>query len=463
MRMSFISFGSGGGRRSFPAVLLILGLFASLAAPAAYAQDRAEVADGIVAVVGDDIILRSEVDVLVRRLLAQQPQRSYSRELWMRTLDELVNQQVLVETAQADTTIKVTDEQVQQVLDRRFARVIEQAGGAEALEARYGKSVLQLKEQFKQDFRQQLLAERLRQRKVQQVQITPSEVRTWFEALPQDSLPRLPETVRLAHIVRYPAPSAQARAEARETITALRDSALAGVPIEELARRHSDDVRPAATGGRYSGFPLSDLEPAFAAVAARVPVGEISQVFKASRGFHFLRVNERTGNTVDFNHVLIEVDEDLMESDAAVTYLSAVRDSLLEYDVSFALMAKRHSEEVLTKDDGGRVTAPRTGMRELILEALGPSWRSTIDTLQVGEISKPAEVELLTGERAYHIVKLQERTPAHRMSLAADYARIRQYALREKQQRVIQAWLDQLREEVFVDVRVDAEDLMARR
>jgi peptidyl-prolyl cis-trans isomerase SurA len=126
-------------------------------------------------------------------------------------------------------------------------------------------------------------------------------------------------------------------------------------------------------------------------------------------------------------------------------------------------MAKRHSEEEESAQNGGRVTDPRSGSRDLVLRALGPSWRQTLRSLEVGEVSQPSEVKLLNGEQAYHIVKLQARTPAHRVNLEQDYDRIRQYALQDKRQREMNTWLTELRDEIYVDVRISEDDLTAMR
>ncbi len=470
-----------------PRVLLsaVLLAFAALGAPAAHAQQQpagadtsealleeamppGQVVDGIAAVVGDEIILRSEVDALVANTLQRQEaagqSAGYSSALWMDALNELINQKVLSEEAERDTTIRATEEQVQQALDQRIEGIIAQAGSQERVEELYGKSVIQLKDDFRDDFREQLLAEQLQGRKLRSIDITPSEVREWFEAIPQDSLPELPETVRLAHIVRYPQASEEEREEAREIITAIRDSIVAGgAAFEEMARQFSDDPGSASSGGRIEGAQLSALFPEFAAVAARVPVGEVSQPFTTPLGYHIVRVNARQGNTVDFNHVLIRIDDSEADPTEAIEYLRAVRDSLDEYEVPFELMARRHSEEEASSRLGGRVVAPRTGTRDLVLSALGPSWRGTISGLEEGEISQPTEVELLDGRRAYHIVKLQQRLPAHRVSLKTDYDRIKEFALQEKRARALEEWIAKLREDIYVDIRVDPDDLTAAR
>ena len=418
--------------------------------------------DQIAAVVGDDIVLRSEVDQMVLQMTQGQRQ-SYSKDLWMQALNQLVDQKVLAEQARRDTTLTVSDQQLDSQLTMQIDRFKQQAGGEEALEAAYGKSVLELREELRGDLREQLLADQLRSRRLQEIDITPSEVRTWFERIPQDSLPRLPETVRLAHIVRYPKPTDRAKREAQQVITAIRDSIVdAGASFEAMARRFSDDPGSAAEGGRFANVDVSQFVPEFAAMASRTPVGEVSQVFynTTHNGYHILRVNERQGNVLDLNHILIQVDPTRSDDSKAVETLTAVKDTLTRFgDVPFELMARRHSEEDRSSKNGGRVTDPQSGTRDLVLDALGPSWRRTIRSLEIGEISDPTEVQLLDGDRAYHIVLLQRRTPAHRIDVETDYERIQQFALQEKQQRVLRDWVQDLREEVYVDIRIEPADL----
>lgn len=446
-------------RRSLPTAwlavpLLLVGL--ALPTSQAHAQNN-QVIDQIAAVVGGDIILQSEVENTARSMAQQQSGLSYNDQLLREALSQLIDQEVLANQAREDTTITVSEQQLEDQLDRQIQQIARRAGGEERLEEIYGKSILELKEDFRENVREQLLAQQFRARRMQSIEVTPSEVRQWFQRIPQDSLPQLPATVRLAHIVRYPKPSDDARQEAREIITTIRDSiAQGGAQFEEMARQFSDDQGTASQGGRITGVNLDDLVPEFAAVASRTPVGEISQIFynQAQEGFHILRVNERSGGTIDFNHILIQVDQRTADPQPTIDHLSAVRDTLLRTEVPFALMARRHSEEERSADNGGRVVDPRSGTRDLVLDALGPSWKSTLDTMKTGEISNPTQVQLLNGDRAYHILKLQNRMPAHRVSLETDYERIKQFALQDKQSREMNEWINELREEVYIDIRM---------
>jgi peptidyl-prolyl cis-trans isomerase SurA len=232
-----------------------------------------------------------------------------------------------------------------------------------------------------------------------------------------------------------------------------------------MARQYSDDSETASSGGALGSVNLDQLVPEFAAVASRTPVGEVSQIFynENQQGYPILRVNSESGSNVDLNHILIKVQSEEQGVERVKSFLNTVRDSILNHDQSFELMARRHSQEDRSAKNGGRVTNPQDGSSDLVLDALNSSWRETIRTLDVGDISKPNEVQLLDGDQAYHIVRLDERTPAHRASLETDYSRIRRLALQDKRNRKMREWIDQLRDEVYVDVRVSKDDLSALR
>lgn len=440
--------------------LLVLGLILP-----SNTHAQSQTLDRIAAVVGDEIILTSEVDQMVKRRVQRQ-QQSYSDDLWMQGLQELINQKILAEKARRDTTLTVSNQQVSNQLDRRVEQMAQRAGGEEQLEKVYGQSVLEIKQNFRSDFRSQLLARRLRQRRVQKIDVTPSEVRQWYDEVPQDSLPELPKTVRLSQIVRYPKATDKAKQQSKEVISTVRDSIVnGGASFEDMARQFSDDSGTASSGGRLGEVNLDQLVPEFSAVASRTPVGKVSQVFynESQQAYHIMRVNSKSGSTVDLNHIKIDVGPGGTNEERIKSFLNSVRDSVINHDVSFELMARRHSEESRSSENGGRVTDPETGTRDLVLDALNPSWQKTLQNLEEGEISKPTKVELLNGDEAYHIVRLDRRTPAHRVNLEMDYDRVRQLALREKRNRKIEEWTDRLREEVYVDVRVSEEDLSSLR
>ncbi len=418
-----------------------------------HAQAQEQVLDEIVAIVADQIILKSDIDGLVTGILQQQ-RMEYSDELWAEALNQLIDQKVMAEHAKRDTNITISEEQVDQALNDRITQMTQQVGSVDRIEEIYGKSLVQIRADLRTDFRERLLAEQLQGQKMRAIKVTPSEVNEWFSQFPTDSLPTLPEIIRVSHIVRYPTISQEAEDEALEIITTIRDSIMTGTStLEAMATNYSEDVGSVNNGGRYAEMALGDLVPEFAAVASRIELGELSTPFKSQFGYHILRVNARRGDVVDFSHVLIKVDDSKADPTEAIEFLNVLRDSIITHNVPFELIARRHSEEATSSEIGGRLIDPSSGERDLFLEALGQKWKQVTDTLEVDEISFPEEVDLLDGSRAYHIVLLQRRVPPHRVDIETDYPRIEQLALQAKRTQEMRRWLDLLREDVYVELR----------
>ncbi|MEM1116971.1 MAG: peptidylprolyl isomerase [Bacteroidota bacterium] len=413
--------------------------------------------DGIAAVVSDQVVLLSEVDALAQQAAQGQP---VSDDLWSRALDRLVEQRVVIAHARRDTTLNVTEEIVDGEVDRQVQALAAQTGGEAALEAAYGRSIAQIRQSLRADVRDEILLQQFQGRRAQGVTITPGEVREWFARIPEAERPMVPELVRVAHIVRVPAPNDAAKSAARAFAQTLRDSVTAEqATLEALADRHSMD--PGNTnrdgtknGGRYDNFRLGDLVPEFSAAAAALTPGDLSEVFESPFGFHVLRVNERRGDRVSFNHILISVETGANEVEQAREFLTVLRDSV-EAGTPFEALARRHSEDPFSASRGGFVSDPQSGQRDLSVEALGDQWQATLDSLEVGDYSEPAEVRLLDGTEAVHLVWLQKRTPTHRLSIADDYALLSQYALQEKRQETLADWVRGLRRTVYVDIRAD--------
>ena len=425
------------------------------------AQDDALILDEIVAIVGDDIILKSDVDGYVFGAMTQQ-KIPYSDELWTNSLEQLINENILVVHAKRDTNLVVSDDQVEQRLDQQIARMSQQLGGERALETAYGRSILEIRAEFADDFRNQILAEMFRNTKLRTIKATPSDIEDWFDQFPTDSLPTLPDIVRVSQVVKKPAVTEEARVEAREILETIRDTVLTGgVTMEEMAILFSDDPGSAESGGLYEGTELSKLVPTFAAVASRSVIGIYSHIFETEFGLHFLRVNERRGDVIDYNHILIAFDPRKFDDSVAIERLTVLRDSILTTDANFAAVARNESEDDFSKVRGGWVVDPNTGERDLFLENLGGLWQTTLLPMKVGDISEPSEVTLRDGSRAFHIVLLQKRVPSHVVDLETDYALIEGRALQDKQARILQAWMEELKEDVYIDYRGSSKGLIS--
>jgi peptidyl-prolyl cis-trans isomerase SurA len=376
-------------------------------------------------------------------------------EIWSRALDEVVDERVLAAHAALDTTLTVSPDQITEAVNQRIQALAAQVGGEDQIAEALGRPIEVIRADLRDTVRRQLLAQQYLGRRLREVRVGPSEVRAFFETIPTAELPTIPALVRVAHVVLKPAPDSMAEAAARALTESIRDSILAGTTIEELAGRHSTDAGSSDRGGRYDGFNLRDLVPEFAAALAALQPGGLSGVFRTDFGYHVARLNTRRGDVVSFNHVLVPVQIGNLDTAPLLARLAVLRDSIVIHGVAIEAIARRHSEDPYSASRGGYVADPRTGERDLRLEALGPQWVATLDTLDVGEVSQPGPVELLDGSRAFHFVLLQRKTEPHRLSLEEDYVLLSQYALQNKRERERADWLIDLRERTFVEIRTD--------
>ncbi|HBX64895.1 MAG TPA: hypothetical protein DEG32_01560, partial [Balneolaceae bacterium] len=273
-----------------------------------------QIADRIVAHVNDNIILKSEIDQSVADYMRQsqvQGQRvQFSLELWFNFLESAIDNYVLLEKAQIDSIV-VSDDEVELRMDQRIRELTARAGSEQALEETFGKSILQLKADFREDFRQQMITSRVQQGKMQSISITRPEVNQFFENIPTDSLPTIPEQVALSQIVILPPAKDNAKENAFEFAKQLRDSILVhGKSIEELARRHSDDQGSARNGGLLPLMSLDELVSEYSAAASALQPGGISKVVETQFGYHVIKLNRRVGDRIETNHILITVDNE---------------------------------------------------------------------------------------------------------------------------------------------------------
>lgn len=421
-----------------------------------------EIIDQIVAVVNDHIILQSEVDQRVYEYMEGMGSDYFEEELWYQVLESLIDNYVLVEKARIDSVI-VGDDEVNRVLDQRINQLVQRAGGEQELEQAFGSTILEIKAEYRDVFRQDMVVERIRQKRMERINITRPEVVEFFNRIPQDSLPVIPESVALSQIVIVPPPRADAKQNAYNLAVQLRDSIVNhGKEIEELAQRYSDGPT-ASGGGRLPMVPTSDLVAEYAAAASALDPGEISEVVETSQGFHIIRLNERSGDNISTHHILVRVKDDQIDVEFAVNKLEALRDSVLTHGRSFSALARRHSEDKNTAPAGGRLIDPQTGQRRIEIDRLDPALSRLARELRdegEGAISEPRSFrpDQATGT-AYRIVQLREHIPQHRASLETDYDLIRNFALQQKQQMELMNWMRRVRSEVYVEYRIPTPDV----
>lgn len=427
-------------------------------------SQNTQVSDRIVAIVNDRIILKSDVDSEVQNFLRQARVEGqdveFTKGLWYSALQSMVDNFVLLQKAQIDSVV-VDDEEVNRLMDQRIEQLTRQAGSEEALEEAFGQSLIEIRAEFREQFRDQLTVQRVQQQKIQQVNITRPEVVNFFEQIPEEQVPIIPEQVAISQIVAIPPPLEDARVSAFELAQALRDSVTTGGKnFEEMAKKYSDGPT-GPRGGLLPLMPLDDLVANYSAAASALEPGGISEVVETQFGFHVIRLNRRVGDNIETNHILIEIDEASVDEEAATEKLTALRDSVLNHDKSFADLARKYSEDEETAPLGGKIYNQQNGNRLIPLDQLEPAlYRIVLLLDEEGDISEPRPYNPNNPNisRAFRIVRLDNHVAQHRANLDDDYDRLRQIALQQKQNRIMRQWIDDLRKEVYVEFKIPMPD-----
>lgn len=416
-------------------------------------------ADQIVAIVNTNIILKSDVDADVTAYMRQAQNMGqpipFSEELWYEFLNASIENLLLIEKARIDS-ITVPDERVDRQMDQRVSQLIQQAGSEQALEAAFGKSIIQLKEEFRENFREQMLTETVRMNKFQEIQITRPEVQEFFDSIPVDSLPTIPEQVALSQIVIVPPPLADAKEAVYSFALSLRDSIINhGKTLEELARRHGQD-NSAPRGGLLPMMGLDELVSEYSAAASALQPGQISEVVETDFGYHIIELIRRIGDQIETRHILLNVDSEQLDDNYAKTRLTEIKDSVETIsDIDFSVMAKYRSEDPVTKVTSGKILDPQTRERLIPLNRLDPAlYRIVLLMDEEGSISDPKPFNLVTGGKAFRIVKLDQQIPEHVANIDQDYERIKSIALQQKQAEEYLQWIEELKSEVYIEYRI---------
>ncbi len=400
--------------------------------------DQSKVLDEIVAVVGDEIILDSDVRAQMYMLQQQFPEMDDST-LYERAFESVLENKLIIAKAQEDS-IEVTEDEVDQRLDYQIALLVQQFGSEKRVEDVYGLSIAEIKRRFKEQMRKQLMGEKLLQQKLATVKVTPSEVETFYRRY-QDSLPLLSAAYELYHIVRFVQPDSTVRDSIVALLRKIRDTIIAQQNFTAMARRWSQDAISAPEGGDLGWVRRGELVPEFEDVAFRLQIGEVSEPVETPFGYHLIQVTEEQGEQRHIRHILLKVEQGQREEQQTLRLLDSLRQAALS-GASFEELAKQYSQDELTRPYGGY-------LGRIPVEKLPEPMRAVLDTLPEGGITPPLKYEAGGDKAAYHIVWKKKFIPAHYPDLNQDYDFIRQMALQWKKQQVYQRWIAELKKEIF--------------
>ncbi len=389
--------------------------------------------------VGREAILHS--DLVARAEQLRQNGQNVSDVSICGELEDLLYEKLLVEQGRIDS-VQVDEGQVEAELDRRVRYFSSQLGGDEKLEEFYGKSVAEIKADFREQVREQLLVQNMQQKVTSDIRITPKDVRKFFDKIPADSIPLINAEVEYAQILKIPKPNEEEERRVRRKIEEYRESVLKGErDFCTVAVLYSEDPASAKECGELGMVPTGAMVPEFDAVAMSLKDNEVSQVFKTQYGYHFMQMIERRGEQFNARHVLMRPQVGAPDLQKAKQELDSLASLIGAGTISFAQAAVENSDDEESKGTSGLMIEPNNNSARWDMSTLDQQTFFVLDKLQKDQVSEPQLIVMPDASKAYRIVQLLLRTEPHRANLKEDYRLIQQAAEGKLRSEAIDKWV----------------------
>jgi peptidyl-prolyl cis-trans isomerase SurA len=398
--------------------------------------------DRIVAVVDKEIITESELNERVAFYAYQNKLDPSTVGLRRQILESMIAEKLVLAQAIIDS-VQVTEDEVTQALDQQIQRLQRQFGSDKAVEQAYGKPIGRIKREYRDEMRKQLLVQRIEQTRQSSIQVTANDVAEFY-ATYKDSLVEVPETYTISHIYIVPKPDTSIDRQTYLKAKAILDSLRAGGNFADFAKRYSTDAT-AANGGDLGWSKRGDFVPEFEEVLFALKEEQVSDVVKTQFGYHIIQLVGRRGESVHARHILLRIEKGAASDSAAVQELRVLRERVLKGE-SFAELAKKYSEDEQTKPLGG-------DLGEVTAKDIMSDFADEIKTLKEGDLSEPTKI-VVGNSYGYQIVLMRKRVPAHMPTIAGDYKQLERLALYLKQTRTNNDWIEELKKNIFLEVRL---------
>jgi peptidyl-prolyl cis-trans isomerase SurA len=406
------------------------------------AQVKRVIADKIVGQVGDKIILKSDIDNALTDYKRQGQELPPNANCAF--MQGQLIQKALVLQAEKDS-LSVTEDEIDAQLDNQIRAFIREYGSKEILEEVANQTVYQIKESFRQPFRERALADQMRKKIVESIKITPTEAKIYWDKTPKDSLPFYETELEISQITALPKSNKDVDEYVIKQLYDLkRQVENGGKKFDQLAKIYSDDKGTESQGGTLA-INRNDkgvIDPSFLSAAFRLKEGQISPVIKSEFGYHIIYMVSRSGDGAVVRHILKvpPVTED--EIKLSMNKLDSVRGKIIKHELSFGEAVKKYSDDKNASFNGGQQQS-RDGSTYITIDALDKDMVKTIENMKAGDISAPQVYTDERGRKMVRLVFLKTKTPPHREDFKLDYNRIAQRALEEKKQRHLEDWFNE--------------------
>ena len=429
-------------------VLLLLGVW--MVSSLSHAQDN--IIDEVVWVVGDEAILKSDIEQA--RLQAQYQGIKFSKDPYCFIPEQMAVQKLFLHQAEIDS-IEVADTDVLSMVDKRINYYVQQVGSKEKFEEYMNMTSTQIREKWREEVRNEMIADKMKQEIVGDIKVTPAQVRRYFNQLPPDSIPYIPTQVEVQIITQQPKiPQAEIdRVKARlrdftERITS------GETQFSTLARLYSEDPGTARQGGEMDFMGRGQLVPEFAAVAFNLTdPKKVSKVVETEYGFHIIQLIEKRGDRIKVRHILLKPQVSEEDLNASVAHLDSIANDIRTGKFTFESAALYLSDDKNSKNNNGLMPNSATGTSRFEMGQLPQEIAVVVDKMNIGEISEAfTMIDAQNGKEKCAIVKLKTRIPGHKATITDDYQRLKAVVLEKLQNEKIQKWIAEKQKTTYVRI-----------
>lgn len=419
-------------------------LYAAFAVFALHANAQRQLIDKVVAVVGDNIILQSDIEAQYAQMVTQSQGQPLPPGAKCSIFDNMLLDKLFLAQAMIDS-ITTTPEEIDAELDRRIKYFMSVFGSKEKLEEYYGKSIIELKDDFKDDIEKQLITDKMRNKAFAGMKVSPAEVQDYFKKIPADSVPFFNSELELSEIIMFPKVSQGEKDFARKKLESIRKEIVEGADFSVKAIQYSEDPGSYLEGGSLGVIQRGELVPEFEAVAYKLKEGELSDVVETPFGYHLILVDEKRGDKLKVRHILIKPKTTPADDKAVLDRMDSVLHQLRADSISWKDAVSQFSDDEQTRNVGGVMINPKTNTQFFEKPDVDGMLVANLDNLKVGQYTEVLSYTSVdkTGEtkRGYRIVYLKSESAPHKASLDKDYAKIQAEAKSEKQQKALDNWV----------------------
>jgi len=423
-----------------------------------FASGQSNVIDEVIAVVGDEPVLLSEIEFQHQQALMQG--QGSGEDMKCQIFEQMMIQNLLLEQAKIDS-VEVSDNQVVMTVERQISEFINRAGSREKLEEWLNKSLLTIKEEQRELVRNQMLTQQVRRQITEDVQVTPNEIRRFFREASKDSLPKMPAQYKFQKISITPRVSQKEINRVKERLREFQRQIREGErDFATLAVLYSEDQNSATRGGELGLTPRSNLVPEFEKVAFNLrEKDQVSKIVETEFGFHIMELIEKQDDRVNVRHILLKPKPTEEAIDKARSMADSIVGLVRNDSISFEEAALRYSDDKETRASGGTVINPKDQTTRFELQDINPDIARVIENMEEGEVSEPFLMkDQRLGVDQYTIVRLKRKIEPHRANIADDYQTIKEMLQEKKRRETFRKWVRKKQQETYISLSEEWKD-----